>query len=177
MRGIIILIVLVLAGGFLYMSSSPSKEDLNKGDKELAQFEETQEKEEGYEMDKEGEVITEGNDDSGTAGAAAEYALDIAQSNFNFTGGLASHDQNGRFASWNSKLMLAEGASLEDLQVEVLIDMDSMETGSQGLTDHLKAEDFFETAKYPTATFKSTSIVQEQGEYLCSDWRFRHAWS
>jgi polyisoprenoid-binding protein YceI len=44
--------------------------------------------------------------------------------------------------------------------VSVSIPLDSLHTGVPALDDHLRSEDFFETKKYPTATFKSTKVVQ-----------------
>jgi polyisoprenoid-binding protein YceI len=41
--------------------------------------------------------------------------------------------------------------------VDVTIDMKSVNTGST-LDEHLQGEDYFDTAKYPTATFKSTKV-------------------
>lgn len=41
--------------------------------------------------------------------------------------------------------------------VDVVIDLKSVDTGSV-LNEHLQGADFFDTSKYPTATFKSTSV-------------------
>jgi len=45
--------------------------------------------------------------------------------------------------------------------VDVVIDMASVNTGSNLFNGHLQGEDFLDTAKYPTATFKSTKVVFE----------------
>lgn len=42
--------------------------------------------------------------------------------------------------------------------VDVTIDMKSVSTGSSLFNEHIQAEDFLHTAKYPTATFKSTKV-------------------
>jgi polyisoprenoid-binding protein YceI len=42
--------------------------------------------------------------------------------------------------------------------VDVTIDMTSVDTGNDSLNEHLQGPDFFDTAKYPTATFKSTIV-------------------
>lgn len=42
--------------------------------------------------------------------------------------------------------------------VDVTIDANSVSTGVAKLDAHLKNEDFFDTAKYPTITFKSTKF-------------------
>ena len=43
--------------------------------------------------------------------------------------------------------------------VDVVIDMKSVDTGSTLFNGHIQGEDFLDTAKYPTATFKSTKVV------------------
>ncbi len=43
--------------------------------------------------------------------------------------------------------------------VDITIDMKSVDTGSALFDEHIQAEDFLDTAKYPTATFKSTKVV------------------
>ncbi|MGH8444447.1 MAG: YceI family protein [Solimonas sp.] len=42
--------------------------------------------------------------------------------------------------------------------VDVTIDVSSVSTGVAKLDEHLQSPDFFNTAKYPTITFKSTSF-------------------
>jgi polyisoprenoid-binding protein YceI len=43
--------------------------------------------------------------------------------------------------------------------VDVTIDMNSVDTGSSVFDGHIKGEDFLDTAKFPTATFKSTKVI------------------
>ncbi|MBL8464481.1 MAG: YceI family protein, partial [Thauera sp.] len=42
--------------------------------------------------------------------------------------------------------------------VDVTIDMKSVSTGYATFDEHIQGEDFLDTAKYPTATFKSTKV-------------------
>ena len=42
--------------------------------------------------------------------------------------------------------------------VDIVIDTKSVNTGSATFNEHIQGEDFFDTAKYPTATFKSTKV-------------------
>lgn len=42
--------------------------------------------------------------------------------------------------------------------VEVVIDAKSVNTGNALLNEHIQGEDFFDTAKYPNITFKSTKV-------------------
>ena len=43
--------------------------------------------------------------------------------------------------------------------VDVVIDMKSVDTGYDTFNEHIQGEDFLDTAKYPTATYKSTKMV------------------
>ena len=43
--------------------------------------------------------------------------------------------------------------------VDIVIDTTSVSTGSKDFNEHIQAEDFLDTAKYPTATYKSTKLV------------------
>ena len=45
--------------------------------------------------------------------------------------------------------------------VDVTIDMTSVDTGSNLFNGHIQGADFLDTAKFPTATFKSTKVVFE----------------
>ena len=49
----------------------------------------------------------------------------------------------------------------KEAKVDVTIDMKSVSTGSEIFNGHIQGEDFLDTAKYPTATFKSTKVVFE----------------
>lgn len=42
-----------------------------------------------------------------------------------------------------------------------MIDTQSVDTGYATFDEHIQGEDFLDTAKYPTATFKSTKVVFE----------------
>ncbi len=43
--------------------------------------------------------------------------------------------------------------------VDIVIDTRSVDTGYATFNEHIQGEDFLDTAKYPTATFKSTKVV------------------
>lgn len=43
--------------------------------------------------------------------------------------------------------------------VDITIDTKSVNTGVATFNEHIQGEDFLDTAKYPTATFKSTKVV------------------
>lgn len=46
-------------------------------------------------------------------------------------------------------------------EVNIEIDTTSVNTGFPAFNEHIQGEDFLDTAKFPTATFKSTNIVFE----------------
>ncbi len=43
--------------------------------------------------------------------------------------------------------------------VDITIDMKSVNTGFADFNEHIQGEDFLDTAKFPTASFKSTKVV------------------
>lgn len=63
------------------------------------------------------------------------------QSRFDKTTGTVVYDKEGRAGS-----------------VDITIDTRSVSTGSALFNQHIQAEDFLDTAKYPNVTFKSTKV-------------------
>ena len=43
--------------------------------------------------------------------------------------------------------------------VDIVIDAKSVDTGYATFNEHIQGEDFLDTARYPTATFKSTRVI------------------
>jgi polyisoprenoid-binding protein YceI len=64
--------------------------------------------------------------------------------------------QRGRFEKVTGKIVLDRAAASGS--VDVTIDATSVSTGIAKLDEHLKSEDFFNVAKYPTITFKSKKL-------------------
>lgn len=58
-----------------------------------------------------------------------------------------------------------DAANVEKSSVEATIDVTSVDTGNGARDTHLKSPDFFDTAKFPTMTFKSTSVVKAGDHY------------
>ena len=53
--------------------------------------------------------------------------------------------------------------------VDVTIDMNSVNTGSEAFNGHLKGADFLDTTQYPLATFKSTRVRFEGAQPVSID--------
>ncbi len=73
-----------------------------------------------------------------------------------------SYDHHGystqlsRFDKTTGKVTIDRAAKTGS--VDITIDTTSVNTGFQLFNEHIQGEDFLDTAKYPTATFKSNSI-------------------
>ena len=69
---------------------------------------------------------------------------------------LGYSQQLSRFNKTTGTIVLDKEAKTGS--VDVVIDMKSVDTGSDLFNGHIQGEDYFDTAKYPTATFKSTKV-------------------
>jgi polyisoprenoid-binding protein YceI len=69
--------------------------------------------------------------------------------------GFSTH--RGRFNKTEGKITLDTAA--KSGSVEITIDANSVDTGGEKLDKHLKAEDFFNVAKFPTLTFKGSKFT------------------
>jgi hypothetical protein len=67
--------------------------------------------------------------------------------------------QLSRFDKTSGKVVLDKAAKTGS--VDIVINTKSVSTGSDVFNEHIQGEDFLDTAKYPTATFKSTKVVFE----------------
>lgn len=67
--------------------------------------------------------------------------------------------QLSRFNKTTGKVVFDKAAKTGS--VDIVIDTKSVDTGFATFDDHIQGEDFLDTAKYPTATFKSTNVVFE----------------
>lgn len=64
--------------------------------------------------------------------------------------------QRGRFNRTAGKMTLDTAA--KSGSIDVTIDATSIDTGLDELEKHLRGEDFFDAAKYPTLAYKSTTL-------------------
>lgn len=65
--------------------------------------------------------------------------------------------QTSRFNKTSGKIVLDKAAKTGS--VDVVIDTLSVDTGSPQFNEHIQEPDFLDTARYPTATFKSTKVT------------------
>ena len=65
-------------------------------------------------------------------------------------------NQLHRFDKTSGRIVLDRAARTGS--VDVTIDAKSVNTGLVLLNGHIQGEDYFDTAKYPTITFKSTNV-------------------
>ncbi len=89
---------------------------------------------------------------------AATYTLDPAHTQvvYSWTHFGFSHP-SGQFGKIQGTLEFDAAAPTRS-KVDVTIDMASLNTNVPALDEHLQKEDFFDVAKYPQATFKSTKV-------------------
>ena len=97
---------------------------------------------------------------STSAFAADTYKLDAGHTSvtFQYTHFGFSHP-TGKFMNAVGSVTL-DDATPANSSVEVSFDINGINTGVAALDTHLKSADFFDAAKFPTATFKSTKVVQ-----------------
>lgn len=93
-----------------------------------------------------------------TAAAADKYEFDGSHTNVVFSWthfGLSN--PSARFAKVEGEVLL-DTADLTKSSVSVTIPVDSLRTDVPKLDEHLRSGDFFDLAKFPAATFKSTKV-------------------
>lgn len=64
----------------------------------------------------------------------------------------------GRFPEFSGKFVVADNPL--DSELEVVVDLGSVDTGNEDRNNHLRSADFFEIDKHPNMTFRSVSFEQ-----------------
>ncbi len=77
------------------------------------------------------------------------------KSSIKFVGAKVTRDHNGEFREFDGSIDYAGG---QPQKISFDIDLNSLQTDTPDLDKHLKTADFFDVAKYPKATFTSTSL-------------------
>lgn len=91
-----------------------------------------------------------------THSGGQKYSITPQNSKIEFTGSQVAGKHDGSFQKFNGEIDYA--GQPETSHVSVTIDTSSLNADDPQLTQHLKTADFFDVAKYPTATFVSTAI-------------------
>jgi polyisoprenoid-binding protein YceI len=89
--------------------------------------------------------------------SSVKYTFSNADSKIDFVGAKVSRKHDGSFQSFTGTVNVVD-SNPEKSSVSAEIDVASMKTDDEKLTGHLKTPDLLDVAKYPKATFASTSI-------------------
>ncbi len=93
-----------------------------------------------------------------TAGFSQTWNWDKAHSQLQFgIQHLSISEIDGSFSSVTAKITSSKD-DFSDAVVELSAEIASISTGNEQRNTHLKSPDFFDAAKFPTLTFKSTSF-------------------
>lgn len=79
-------------------------------------------------------------------------------------GGIFGH-MDGGFANFEGTITMPGGGDFTQAKIDATVMMDSIFSTSNGLTEKLKDEHFFDVAKFPTATFTSSSVEKTDEGY------------
>jgi polyisoprenoid-binding protein YceI len=102
---------------------------------------------------------TSASDTAATLASSVTTAKVIKEkSSIEFVGAKVTRDHHGKFNNFDGTI--GYDANRKPVSVNFDIDLNSIETDTEKLTGHLKSADFFDVAKYPKATFTSTSITE-----------------
>jgi polyisoprenoid-binding protein YceI len=89
--------------------------------------------------------------------AAGTWEIDPGHADVSFVGRhFMVTKVRGRFTGVAGRVVV--GDRIEESRVEVTIDMATVESGNRTRDDHLRSADLFDVERYPTATFRSTSV-------------------
>jgi polyisoprenoid-binding protein YceI len=92
-------------------------------------------------------------------GQATTWNIDSSHTRTGFSvKHLVISDVRGEFAKTAGKAQI-DDADLSKSSVEVTIEVGSVDTRDEKRDNHLKSADFFDAAKFPAITFKSTKVV------------------
>lgn len=96
--------------------------------------------------------------------SASSWNVDGSHTEVNFSVSHFFTPVTGRFEDFDVKLNYDQ-ENPEKSRIEAKIKVASINTGNEQRDEHLRSADWFDAAKYPYMTFKSTS-VRQQGDTL-----------
>lgn len=98
---------------------------------------------------------------------AGTWSIDTVHSDVSFSvRHMMVSKVKGRFGSFSGTIVTAENPLESSVTAEV--DLSSIDTHNSQRDDHMRSADFFEVEKYPTMTFRSTSIAGAGEEFVLS---------
>jgi polyisoprenoid-binding protein YceI len=101
---------------------------------------------------------------TGTQISTGTWAIDPGHSSIEFSvRHLMVSKVRGRFDKFSGAITVAENGTPS---VTAEIAVDSVNSGNEQRDAHIKASDFFDVEKYPTATFASTGVRTEGDRYV-----------
>ena len=96
--------------------------------------------------------------------SAGTWAIDPVHSSISFSvRHLVVSKVRGSFKDFSGAVVVAEDGTPS---VTAEIAVDSLDTGNEQRDAHVKSADFFDVAKYPTATFVSTGVRADGDDYV-----------
>jgi polyisoprenoid-binding protein YceI len=97
---------------------------------------------------------------AGSVSAQTTWTVDKAHSKLGFSiTHMMISEVDGSFNSFDAKIISSK-EDFSDAVVELTADVNTIDTDNSGRDGHLKSEDFFDAAKYPSLSFKSTSFTK-----------------
>lgn len=107
-------------------------------------------------------VTSDASSNTATARQSKGESIAITPENskIEFVGSKVTGKHDGGFRQFSGNIDLV-GDKAEASQVAIDIEMKSVFTDADGLTQHLQTGDFFEVEKYPRASFVSTGITPD----------------
>ncbi|RYF20556.1 MAG: polyisoprenoid-binding protein [Flavobacteriales bacterium] len=98
--------------------------------------------------------------------ATTKWALDPTHSELQFkVKHLMITTVTGSIKSFTAELT-SEGDEFTNADISFSGEINSIDTGNGDRDGHLKSGDFFDAEKYPTITFKSTSVEKDGSDYV-----------
>ncbi|MGV9800322.1 YceI family protein [Mycobacterium sp. NPDC003449] len=95
---------------------------------------------------------------------AGTWAIDPVHSSISFSvRHLVVSKVRGAFRDFSGAVVVAEDGT-PSVNAEIVIG--SVDTGNEQRDAHLKAADYFDAEKYPTATFRSTGVTAKGDDYV-----------
>lgn len=93
-----------------------------------------------------------------TAAAPSTYVIDVTHSELQFRIRHLVSRVSGGFGAWSGSITMDDPARWEKAVIDVRIETASIDTKNAKRDEHLRSDDFFAAAQYPTISFRSTSI-------------------